>query len=86
MALALQQHGITTQDAVDIELFDQSGAPIEQDTFHIIIKQFHRCDNFCVVIQLNSKGAFVLSSEVRCFFLFEQLSELKYTSLHEFTL
>lgn len=68
--LALLKHGIAAQDSVDIELFDHLGTPIEEDTFPIIIEQFHRCENFCVVIEINTKGVYTFSSEVRILFYF----------------
>lgn len=66
-------------DAVEIEIFDHLRTPIERETFPQIIEQFHRCENFHVVIELNSKGVYTFSSDVRIYITMYGFLQLKYS-------
>lgn len=67
------KHGISTQDSVDIELYDRHGTPIEQDDFTLVIEQYRQFEDFCIVIDINTKGAFTFSSEVRRTYILIQI-------------
>lgn len=63
-SLALRIHGIEAIDKIDVRLFDNHGAPVDKNTFPLLVRQFNKCDNFYFEVDVTGDTTRALSMDV----------------------
>lgn len=73
--IALRLHGVPAADEVEVSIFDDHQAPVNKDTFPLLVNQFKHCNNFHFEIRMNRGPDFtVLKNVIILFPFFIQLT------------
>lgn len=51
---ALRIHGIKGDNKLSVKFFDNYGAPVDEETFPLLVRQFHTCNGFYLEIEVTS--------------------------------
>lgn len=64
LSLALRIHGIETTEQIDVQLFDNHRAPVDKNTFPLLVRQFNQSDNFYIEVDVTGNTKTALLTEV----------------------